>query len=188
MGTIHHPVRFVLHRCSWTVDPTKTPAQFALDAAAGKLPTVSWLYADTPLSEHPPDTPAEVKAGNGKVTKGSAWTAAPVAAVVKGGLWPKVAIFVTWDDWGGWYDHVNPPLLEKWTDGTQFRYGGRVPCLVLSPYAKGSFISHAAHSHVSLLRFCENVFGLPSLNARTGADDGMADCFDFKQKPLPPPA
>ena len=54
LGTILHPVRLVLHRCSRTVDPTKTPAQFALDAAAGKLPTVSWLYADTPLSEHPP--------------------------------------------------------------------------------------------------------------------------------------
>ncbi len=49
---------------------------------------MSWLYADTALSEHPPDTPAEVKAGNGNVTKGSVWTAAQVAAVVKGGLWP----------------------------------------------------------------------------------------------------
>ena len=74
------------------------------------------------------------------------------------------------------------------TDGTQFRYGGRVPCLVLSPHAKAGFISHARHSHVSVVRFCENTFGLPSLNARTTADDGMADCFDFKQAPLPPPA
>jgi phospholipase C len=156
----------------------KAPAQFAVDAAAGKLPTVSWLYAPTGLSEHPVEN----------VTKGMQWTVAQVAAVVKGKLWPKVAIFVTWDDWGGWYDHVNPPLLEKWTDGTQFRYGGRVPCLVLSPYAKHAFISHAVHSHVSLVRFCENAFGLPSLNARTAADDGMADCFDFKQAPLPPPA
>jgi phospholipase C len=116
------------------------------------------------------------------------WTAAQVAAVVKGGLWPKVAIFVTWDDWGGWYDHVNPPQVEKWKDGTQFRYGGRVPCLVLSPYAKPAFISHARHSHVSLVKFCEKAFGLASLNARTAADDGMADCLDFKQKPLTPPA
>jgi phospholipase C len=165
-----------------------TPDQFAIDAAAGKLPTVSWLYADDALSEHPADTAAQRRAGAGDVTKGSAWTALQVAAIVKGGLWSKVAIFVTWDDWGGWYDHVNPPAVEKWTDGTQFRYGGRVPCLVLSPYAKASFISHAQHSHVSLVRFCENAFGLPSLNARTAADDGMADCFDFKQAPLPPPA
>src|SRR5216684_1885280 len=127
-------------------------------------------------------------AGAGNVTKGMAWTVTQVAALVKGGLWPKTAIFLTWDDWGGWYDHVNPPEVEKWTDGTQFRYGGRVPCLVLSPYAKAGFISHAQHSHVSLVRFCEKSFGLPSLNARTAADDGMADCFDFTQKPLPPPA
>jgi hypothetical protein len=58
---------------------------------------------------------------------------------------------------------------------------------VLSPYARAGFISHARHSHVSLVSFCENTFGLPSLNARTAADDGMADCFDWKQKPLAPP-
>jgi phospholipase C len=165
-----------------------TSDQFAVDAAAGKLPTVSWVYADDRLSEHPADTAIQRAAGDGNVTKGMAWTVAQVAALVKGGLWPKTAIFITWDDWGGWYDHVNPPEVEKWTDGTQFRYGGRVPCLVLSPYAKAGFISHARHSHVSLVRFCENAFGLPSLNARTAADDGMAECFDFAQKPLAPPA
>jgi phospholipase C len=165
-----------------------TSDQFAVDAAAGKLPTVSWVYADDTLSEHPADTAVQRATGAGNVTKGMAWTVAQVAALVKGGLWPKTALFLTWDDWGGWYDHVNPPEVEKWTDGTQFRYGGRVPCLVLSPYAKAGFISHAQHSHVSLLRFCEKSFGLPSLNARTAVDDGMADCFDFTQKPLPPPA
>ncbi len=165
-----------------------TSDQFALDATAGKLPTVSWVYADDTLSEHPADTAVQRAAGDGNVTKGMAWTVTQVAALVAGGLWPKTAIFVTWDDWGGWYDHVNPPDVEKWTDGTQFRYGGRVPCLVLSPYAKAGFISHAHHSHVSLVRFCEKSFGLPSLNARTAADDGMSDCFDFAQKPLPPPA
>src|SRR2546422_1320694 len=155
----------------------KTPAQFAADAAAGKLPTVSWLYAPVGLSEHPVEN----------VIKGMQWTAAQVAAVVKGGLWPKVAIFVTWDDWGGWYDHVNPPLVEKWTDGTQFRYGGRVPCLVLSPYAKPAHVSHVKHSHVSLVKFCETTFGLKPFNARDKAADDMSDCFDFNQKPLPPP-
>jgi phospholipase C len=178
---------YVFDYIKYTAGKQKAPAQFAVDAAAGRLPAVSWLYADNMLSEHPADTDVDLKAGFGNVTRGSAWTAAQVAAVVKGGLWPKTAIFVTWDDWGGWYDHVNPPEVEKWTDGTQFRFGGRVPCLVLSPYAKAGFISHARHSHVSLVRFCENTFGLPSLNARTAADDGMVDCFDWKQKPLAPP-
>ena len=108
-------------------------------------------------------------------------------AIVSAGLWPEVAIFITWDDWGGWWDHVTPPEVEKWTDGTQFRFGGRVPCLVLSPYARKGHISKARHSHVSIVRFCEVTFGLKSLNARTAASDGMEDCFDFTQQPLPAP-
>jgi len=166
----------------------KTWQQFAVDASAGRLPAVSWLYADGALSEHPADTATDRAAGAGDVTKGSEWTAGQVQAVVAAGLWPQVAIFITWDDWGGWWDHVTPPEVERWTDGTQFRYGGRVGCLVLSPYARMGYVSKAMHSHVSLVRFCENNFGLPSLNSRTSADDGMADCFDFTQAPLPPPS
>ncbi|TMD20787.1 MAG: hypothetical protein E6I99_13375 [Chloroflexi bacterium] len=110
-----------------------------------------------------------------------------VDAVVKGGLWANTVIFITWDDWGGWYDHVTPPLVEKWTDGTQFRYGSRVGCLVLSPYARTGYISHTQHSHVSLVKFCEKTFGLQPINARDRAADDMSDCFDFRQKPLSPP-
>jgi phospholipase C len=153
--------------------------QFAKDAAAGKLPTVSWVYAPNALSEHPVDN----------VTSGMQWTVDQVNAIVQGGLWPKTAIFITWDDWGGWWDHVNPPEVEKWADGTQFRYGTRVGCLTLSPYAKAGYISHVLNSHVSLVKFCEDTFGLPALNARDAADHGMMDCFDFTQIPLgPPPA
>jgi phospholipase C len=171
----------------YTAGKKKTTDQFAKDAAAGKLPAVSWLYADDALSEHPADTAAQRTAGAGNVTTGSDWTASQLQAVVSAGLWPQVAVFITWDDWGGWWDHVTPPQVEKWTDSTQFRYGGRVGCLVLSPYAKKGYISKQLHSHVSLIKFCENTFGLPSLNARTKAADGMEDCFDFKQSPLPPP-
>src|SRR6202030_2679403 len=110
--------------------------QFATDVAAGNLASVSWLYADSQLSEHPADTGAERAAGAGNVTKGMQWTVDQVSALMSSPLWAQSAIFVTWDDWGGWWDHVNPPEVEKWTDGTQFRYGGRVGCLVISPYAK----------------------------------------------------
>ena len=171
----------------YTARKKKTWEEFSADASAGKLPAVSWLYADDALSEHPADTATERAAGAGDVTRGSEWTQSQVQAVVAAGLWPKVAVFITWDDWGGWWDHVTPPEVEKWTDGTQFRYGGRVGCLVLSPYARAGYVSRALHSHVSVIRFCEDTFGLPSLNARTTAADGMADCFDFTQKPLPPP-
>src|SRR2546427_391482 len=161
--------------------------QFATDAAAGKLPSVSWLYADEIMSEHPADTATQRAAGAGDVNKGSQWTASQVRAVVSAGLWAKVAIFITWDDWGGWWDHVAPPEVEKWKDGTQFRFGGRGGCLVLSPYARAGYVSKALHSHVSLVKFCQANFGLPSLNARTKASDAMEDCFDLTQKPLPPP-
>jgi phospholipase C len=157
--------------------------QFATDVAAGNLAAVSWLYADQLLSEHPADTTAERAAGAGNVTKGMQWTVDQVSTLMSSPLWPQAAIFVTWDDWGGWWDHVNPPEVEKWTDGTQFRYGGRVGCLVISPYAKKRYVSHALHSHVSLVKFCETIFGLPSLNARTSASDGMEDCFDLTQPP-----
>jgi phospholipase C len=149
---------------------------------------VSWVYAPHALSEHPPDPPdigANPPVGN--VTNGMQWSVSQVDAIVKGGLWPRTAIFITWDDWGGWYDHVTPPEVEKWSDGTQFRYGTRVGCLVLSPYAKAGYISKTLHSHVSLIRFCETIFGLPTLNARDASADDMSDCFDFTQKPAPPP-
>jgi phospholipase C len=166
-----------------TAGNNKPWQQFASDVAAGNLASVSWLYADSALSEHPADTAAEKKAGAGNVTKGMQWTVDHVNAVMSSTLRAQTAIFVTWDDWGGWWDHVTPPELEKWSDGTQFRLGGRVGCLVISPYAKRGYISHAQHSHVSLVKFCENTFGLPSLNARTAASDGMEDCFDFSQTP-----
>src|SRR5215469_9447693 len=156
---------------------SKPSAQFAKDAARGKLPTVSWVYAPAGFSEHPVEN----------VTSGMQWTVDQVNAIVQGGFWPKTVIFITWDDWGGWWDHVNPPEVEKWTDGTQFRYGSRVGCVVLSPYARAGYVSHLLHSHVSLVKFCEDTFGLKTLNARDAATDGMTDCFDFTQTPLASP-
>ena len=169
--------------------PQLPSAQFATDAAAAKLPALSWVYAPNAFSEHPPDP--QDKGANppvGNVTSGMQWSVSQVNAIVQGGLWPQTAIFITWDDWGGWYDHVTPPEVEKWTDGTQFRYGTRVGCLVLGPYAKAGYISQTLLSHVSLVKFCETIFGLKTLNARDAAADGMTDCFDFTQKPAPPPS
>src|SRR5260370_533929 len=160
-----------------TLPPQITAANSPPPPAAGKPPAVPWSYGPTGLSEHPVEP---VKAGQ-------KWSADQLDAIVKGGLWPNTVIFITGDDYGGWYDHVTPPPLEKWTDGTQFRLGSRVGCLVLSPYAKAGYISHAQHSHVSLVKFCETTFGLPPINARDKASDDMSDCFDFNQNPLAPP-
>ncbi|HKA56823.1 MAG TPA: alkaline phosphatase family protein [Candidatus Binatia bacterium] len=166
---------------------------FVQHAARGRLPAVSWVYGDgrPDLSEHPRQN----------VTDGSQWTAEQIDAIVAGGLWEQTAIFITWDDWGGWFDHVLPPVKETWEsaraqhpadahpefNGDPFRFGSRVPCLVLSPYAKPGYISHQENSHVSLVKFCETIFGLAPLNDRDGAANGMSDCFDFTQQPLPAP-
>src|SRR6266849_723541 len=170
--------------------------KFDTDVAAGKLPNVSWLYAPgrPDRSEHPPH---KIHSGQPTVKVGMQWTAGRVRKVAASNLWPTTVIFITWDDWGGWYDHVAPPLKDKWTGGnpsrgpaytgTQFSYGPRVGCLVLSPYSKKG-ISKAFHSHVSLVRFCEKTFGLPALNKRDAASDDMSDCFDFAQAPLGPPS
>jgi phospholipase C len=131
----------------------------------------------------------------GNVTKGMQWSVDQVNAIIHGGLWPDVAVFITWDDWGGWYDHVEPPAVEIWNGngthssykGSQFRYGPRVGCIVLGPYARNGYISKVLHSHVSLLRFCEVNFGLATLNQRDARSDDMLDCFDFGKSPAPPP-
>jgi phospholipase C len=171
--------------------------KFDTDVAAGQLPNVCWVYAPSQpvdLSEHPP---YGTSAGQPTVKLGAQWTAQRVSTLGRSKLWPASAIFITWDDWGGWYDHVTSPLKDKWTGGspatgpsysnTQFSYGPRVGCLVISPYSKRG-ISKVFHSHVSLVKFCEVTFGLKPLNARDAASDDMSDCFDFKQKPLAPPS
>jgi phospholipase C len=166
---------------------------FVQNASSGKLPSVAWVYGDgrPPYSEHPLEN----------VTAGSEFTGELIQAIVDGGLWPRTVVFVTWDDWGGWYDHVVPPNVEQWEsrmsqnpsdahpefNGQQFRYGSRVPCLVISPYAKSRYVSSKERSHISLVKFCQSLFGIASINPRLNTADDMADCFDPTQQPLGPP-
>lgn len=165
--------------------------QFDKDVAAGKLPSASWVYAPSQFSEHPP---YGTSAGKPSVKPGMQWTVDRVNQVMKSKLWASTAIFITWDDWGGWFDHVESKLKDTWKGGgpagytnSQFSYGPRVGCLVVSPFAKKGYISKTFHSHVSIVKFCETTFGLAALNARDAASDDMADCFNFKQPPTPPP-
>ena len=164
--------------------------QFDADVAAGTLPNVSWLYAPgspVELSEHPP----------ANISLGAQWTAARVSLIARSKYWATTAIFITWDDWGGWYDHVPPPMKDTWPGGgpakgpaytgSQFSYGSRVGCLILSPYSRRG-VNHNFHSHVSIVKFCEKTFGLLPLNSRDAASDDMTDCFDFTQTPLTPPS
>jgi phospholipase C len=156
-------------------------AGYFADAAAGTLPNVAWLNSvfldnGTSLSGHPP----------GSLCAAQQYAAKVINAAMAGPQWNSTAIFLIWDDWGGFYDHVDPPVVERWSDGTPLRYGYRVPCIVISPFARGGFVSHELHSHVSLLHFAETVYALAPLTQRDAQASALLDCFDFSQAPRPP--
>lgn len=158
-------------------------AQFFEDAGRGTLPNVSWLNSGflrdwTTKSGHPPFS----------LCAGENYAVEVLNAVMNGPQWPNTALFLLWDEWGGFYDHVEPPVVERWTDGSPYRYGHRCPCIVISPYARPGYVSHTLYSHVSLLRFAETIFNLQPLTERDAGAENMLDCFDFDQAPLPPVA
>lgn len=163
----------------------KKSADFLTDAGKGALPNVSWVYGPSHSDFHP---------GTGTSMSGSdAWLAQAVEAVANGPQWGQCMIFITFDDWGGWTDHVTPPNVEQFPAGTkyagdQYRYGSRVPCVVVGPYAKAKHVSSALGSHTSLVAFAERLWKLqPSANAdakrRTAADLALADTVDLTQAP-----
>src|SRR5262245_36649606 len=111
-------------------------------ARDGTLPAVSWVIPNGEVSEHPP----------GLVSVGQRYVTTLVNAVMEGPAWDSTAIFLTWDDWGGFYDHVVPPVVD------QNGYGLRVPGLVISPYARRHYVDHQVLSFDAYLKFIEDVF------------------------------
>ena len=155
--------------------------QFFSDAAAGTLPAVAWLNSgflrhSSTKSGHPPAS----------MCGGENYAVSVLNAVMNGPQWKSTALFLVWDDWGGFYDYVQPPIVERWKDGTPFRYGLRVPCMAVSPYARAGYVCHTLYSHVSLLRFAETIFGLEPLTGRDASANDLLDCFNFEQAALPP--
>src|SRR5208337_2129136 len=116
---------------------------------------------------------------------GPSWVASIVNAIGNGPYWANTAIIITWDDWGGWYDHVAPKVINdgiSW--GSGYVYGFRVPLIVVSPYAKAAYISHATHDFGSILKFIEATFDLPSLGYADRLADDLSDCFNLTHTPL----
>jgi phospholipase C len=144
--------------------------QFMTDAASGNLPTVSWVVTPAQYSEHPPAS----------VCVGENWTVRMLNSLMQGPNWSSTAVFLTWDDFGGFYDHVPPQQIDN------YGLGFRVPLLVISPYAKKGFIDHTQFEYSSMLRFAEDELGLPNLTNRDKAANDMMDAFDFSQNALPP--
>ena len=144
--------------------------QFYSDLRNGTLPQVSYLVPDWDESEHPP---AVVASGMWYVTR-------LINAVMQSQYWKNSAIFLTWDDYGGFYDHVAPPQYDA------FGLGPRVPALLISPYARGNHIDRRTYEFSSILKFIETRWNLPQLTARDSRASDMMGAFDFNQKPLAP--
>jgi uncharacterized protein (TIGR03437 family) len=156
-------------------DPTQfgrltNAAQFYVDAQNGALPQVSWVIPNSDLSEHPP----------GNIVTGMTYVTGLVNAVMNSPLWNTTAIFIAWDDWGGFYDHVDPPTVD------QYGLGIRVPGLVVSPYARQGYVDHKTYSWESWLRIIEERFGVSPMTGRDNTANDMSDAFDFTQQPRPP--
>jgi phospholipase C len=163
----------------------QTNQHFLEAAAAGTLPAVSWVIPSDPVSDHPP----------ARLGDSQAYVTRMINAVMSGPSWNTSAIFLVWDDWGGFYDHVPPPTVDG------LGYGIRVPGLVISPYAKAGYIDHQTLSFDAYLKFIEDRFlagqrldpandGRPDPRPTVREDvpllGDLRKTFDFDQAPRPP--
>lgn len=167
-------------------------SEFAKDAAAGTLPAVSFIdpsFAEKSWVETDEHPPSDVQVGQHFV-----WQ--QVQALLHSPAWATSALFITYDENGGIYDHVAPPSACVPDDltpnkepelGGFDRYGFRVPLIVVSPFAKKQYVSHVVHSHSSVLRFVEAKFGLPAFTRRDANSDALLDMFDFDHPPFATP-
>ena len=160
--------------------------QFVNQAADGTLPSVS--FVDPPAFSDQDEHPSAVS----DLRKGQDWSRQAYQAVVASPLWPHIALLLTWDEWGGFFDHVPPPpACAPSPDQPDFdRFGFRVALIVASPWARPHAVSHVVHSHSSITRLIELVYNLPALTDRDANSDALLDMFDFTQPNLasPPPA
>ena len=162
-------VNHIRYGPDWTANMVPE-TQFVSDAMSGNLASVNWVIAPGEYSKHPPTS----------VCEGQNYTVDMINAIMQGPQWGSTAIFLMWDDFGGFYDHVPPPQIYT------YGLGPRVPLIVISPYALAAHVSHTVYSFESLLSFAENVFGLPPLLPSDTLANNVTDSFDFTQTPLPP--
>ena len=165
-------IKYVRYGPDWGTNMIAPQTQVLSDAANSQLASVSWVTPSRPDSDHPAY----------HSDKGPSWVASVVNAIGESPYWDSTAIIVVWDDWGGWFDSAPPPQLD-------YRgLGIRVPCLIISPYAKQGYVDDTQYEFGSVLRFMEEAFNLPYIGSPS---DGYTDeraapldnAFDFTQKP-----
>jgi phospholipase C len=170
-GSISGPYEFI-HQIFFGPDAKTNiiapQTQVLTDIANGQLAQVIWVAPDAAHSDQ-----------SGTGDEGPDWVASIVNAVGASPFWDSTAIFINWDDWGGWYDHVNPTNIDKMGPGF------RTPLIVVSPYAKHGFVFHEVSETASLVTFIERNFNLPDLHERDERANDLFGCFDFTQTPSP---
>jgi phospholipase C len=144
-------------------------SEFSADLRSGKLPQVSYLKS-TRNNEHAPAT----------VKRQQQWLRQTIEEVQTSPDWRDTVIILTYDESGGWYDHVPPPVVN--TTANERGLGPRVPALVISPYSKRGYVSHVQYDHTSILRFMEWNFRLQPLNDRDARANNLLDFFDFSRR------
>ncbi len=143
--------------------------QYYTDLRDNKLPQVAYL-APSGLSEHPP----------GDITVGQSFAVSTITSLMRSSFWDSSLFVLTWDDWGGWYDHVPPPQVDG--DG----YGFRVPAIFVSPYAKSGTIDDTTYDFTSVLKFVEDNWNLAPLTGRDATANSVANALDFSRAPAAP--
>ena len=147
----------------WDNDVVLNSSQILNDITNGQLANVSWVIPTGQESDH---------AGSNQGL-GPSWVASIVNAIGQSQYWDNTVILITWDDWGGWFDHVAPTVINS------YEYGFRVPLIVVSPFANQGYVSHVTHDFGSILKFIEGVYHLPSLGYADQNADDLSDCFNF---------
>jgi phospholipase C len=156
---------------------------FISDIQKGSLPAVSWII---PGAWRPPDWPAACDKSAtsehppSRSDCGMDYVSYLANQVMQSQYWSSTAIVITWDDYGGFYDHVPPPKIDEYGEGF------RVPTLVISPWAKHHYIDHTEYEFASMLRLAEVNFKLPTLGTRDVKSNDVMNSFDFSQTPQPP--
>jgi phospholipase C len=159
-------MRFSKH---WGTDITPEE-RFPIDIAKERLDKVTWVVPGPGVNEHP---------GGPSVCVGENWTVSVVNQIMRSKYWKNTAIFLTWDDFGGFYDHVPPPHYDI------MGLGPRVPLLVISPWAKQGYVDSTEYEFSSVLKFIETVFGLDCMTDRDCGANDMMNAFDFEQTTPP---
>ena len=164
----YQAVRHIRFGKDWDQNVISPSRRVLVDIKAGELAQVTWIVPDFTHSDHP-----------GSGSEGPAWIAAIVNAIGNSPYWNSTAIFISWDDWGGWYDHVSPTKVDAMGPGF------RVPLLIVSPYSKHGYVTHHFHEASGFIAFIEHNFDLGTLGVRDAGTDAFSDCFDYTQTPNP---